>query len=58
MDSKRNQSVKEYLISKGVSPTRLKSEGKGSLNPNLEVKDTDEEDLKLAKNRRVTFSVQ
>ncbi len=58
MDSKRNQAVKEYLISKGISPTRLKSESKGSSNPNSEVKDTDDEDLKLAKNRRVTFTVQ
>lgn len=57
MDSQRNQAVKEYLISKGISPTRLKSEGKGSSEPSPDIKDSDEEDLKLAKNRRVTFSV-
>jgi OmpA-OmpF porin, OOP family len=57
MDTKRNQAVKEYLISKGISATRLKSESKGSESPSPEVKESDDEDLKLAKNRRVIFKV-
>jgi outer membrane protein OmpA-like peptidoglycan-associated protein len=57
MDTKRNQVVKEYLISKGINASRLKSESKGSDNPSPEVKETDDDDLKLAKNRRVIFKV-
>lgn len=58
MDTKRNQVVKEYLISKGIDASRLKSESKGSSNPSSDVKESDDDDLKLAKNRRVTFTVQ
>lgn len=57
MDTKRNQAVKEYLLSKGISATRLKSESKGNEEPSPEIKETDDEDLKLAKNRRVIFKV-
>ncbi|WP_169312052.1 OmpA family protein [Fluviicola taffensis] len=57
MDTKRNQAVKEYLLSKGISATRLKSESKGNEEPSPEIKESDDEDLKLAKNRRVIFKV-
>lgn len=57
MDTKRNQVVKEYLISKGINASRLKSESKGSENPSPEIKETDDDDLKLAKGRRVIFKV-
>lgn len=57
MDTKRNQVVKEYLISKGINASRLKSESKGSDVPSPEIKETDDDDLKLAKGRRVIFRV-
>ncbi|MNJ86542.1 outer membrane protein A [compost metagenome] len=57
MDTKRNQAVKEYLISKGINASRLKSESKGSDSPSPEVKESDDDDLKLAKGRRVIFKV-
>jgi outer membrane protein OmpA-like peptidoglycan-associated protein len=57
MDTKRNQVVKEYLQSKGIAASRLKSESKGSEVPSPEIKEGDDDDLKLAKGRRVVFRV-
>ncbi len=58
MDDKRFESVKAYLISKGIDKSRIMTEGKGaSENNDKEIKAEDLEDLKMAKNRRVVFKV-
>lgn len=57
MDQKRIDAVVEYLKSKGISASRIKSEAKGSTEANPEIVDSDQEELKFAKNRRVTIKV-
>ena len=61
MDGKRVASVMEYLIDNGISESRLIASQKGSGSPNPEVTEEDlaeDEDLALAKSRRVTFKVR
>ena len=57
MDKKRIAVVTAYLIEKGVPESRIKSVNKGSSEPNPEIIEADEEDLKMAKNRRVMITV-
>ncbi|ASS49410.1 MAG: hypothetical protein CHH17_11850 [Candidatus Fluviicola riflensis] len=57
MDKKRVAAVTAYLKEKGVEESRIKSSVKGSAEPNPEIVETDEDDLKMAKNRRVVFAV-
>lgn len=58
MDKKRLEAVKAYLISKGVDASRIKSQTKGSAEPNAEeFREGDDDDLKMAKNRRVDVKV-
>ena len=61
MDGKRISAVFAYLIDKGISESRLIASPKGSESPNPEVTDEDlenDEDLALAKSRRVSFKVR
>lgn len=58
MDNKRIGAVMEYLASKGIDQSRLLPTQKGSELSNPDVSDEDDEDLKLAKDRRVTFKVR
>jgi OmpA-OmpF porin, OOP family len=58
MDSKRVNAVMAYLMEKGIAENRLIASPQGSTETNPEITDTDEEDLKMAKNRRVTFKVR
>ena len=57
MDKKRIAAVVAYLKEKGIAENRLIQTPKGNSESNSEINDTDEEDVKMAKNRRVTFKV-
>lgn len=57
MAEKRTNAVIQYLTEKGIEESRLNSASQGSTVANEENSDTDEEDLKMARNRRVTFRV-
>jgi outer membrane protein OmpA-like peptidoglycan-associated protein len=58
MSNKRINEVIKYLTSKGIAESRLISNPVGISEPSPEISDIDEEDLKLAKNRRVSFKVR
>lgn len=58
MASKRVNAVMAYMMEKGIDESRLIASPQGSSDPNAEVTDTDDDDLKMAKNRRVTFKVR
>ncbi|TXI84305.1 MAG: OmpA family protein [Crocinitomicaceae bacterium] len=55
MSRKRVDAVTVYLTEKGIDASRIIGVDKGSENPNDEISDSDDEDLKMAKNRRVFF---
>jgi outer membrane protein OmpA-like peptidoglycan-associated protein len=55
MAEKRVEAVITYLKGKGIDPSRLVSVSKDSAIPNDEISESDDNDLKMAKNRRVTF---
>lgn len=57
MDQKRVDAVLAYFKSKGIDTSRIKTVSSGSSESNPEIHDTDDEELKFAKNRRVTFKV-
>ena len=58
MDSKRTDAVIEYLMEKGIQENRLVAVEKANTETNTtEIIDTDENDLKMAKSRRITFKV-
>lgn len=57
MDKKRIASVVAYLKEHGIAPARLIEKAKSNTEQNPDVNPTDENDLKMAKNRRVTFKV-
>jgi outer membrane protein OmpA-like peptidoglycan-associated protein len=58
MSEKRTNEVIQYLTANGIQENRLNAFLKGSSVPNEENSETDEQDLKMARNRRVTFRVQ
>jgi outer membrane protein OmpA-like peptidoglycan-associated protein len=58
MAEKRTNAVVQYLVEKGIADVRLNASPQGNTMPNEENIDSDEEDLKMARNRRVTFKVQ
>ena len=58
MDQKRVNAVVLYLTEKGIEEPRLIPSPQGSETPSDEIAATDEADLKMAKNRRVTFKVR
>lgn len=55
MDKKRIATVKEYLVSKGVPAARIMTKTVGNTESNPEITESDDDDLKMAKNRRVTI---
>jgi outer membrane protein OmpA-like peptidoglycan-associated protein len=57
MDKKRIATVTAYLKEKGIDTGRIQSTAKGSSEPNSEIVETDDDDLKMAKNRRVQVTV-
>jgi outer membrane protein OmpA-like peptidoglycan-associated protein len=58
MDNKRIGEIMKYLIDKGIGEDRMTSSPQGSSAPNEDVTEADDEDLKMAKNRRVTFRIR
>ena len=56
--NRRIREVMKYMIENGVDVKRLISTPKDEKEPNEEILDDDDEDLKLAKNRRVMFVVK
>lgn len=57
MDQKRITTVVNYLKEKGIPQSRFVTVPKGSSEQNPDINPSDEEDLKMAKNRRVTYKV-
>lgn len=55
MAEKRVEAVIAYLKGKGIDVSRLVAVRKDSAEPNDEISESDDEDLRMAKNRRVTF---
>lgn len=58
MDIKRIGTVIEYLKEKGIPEARMIASQQGSEDPSSDTNPEDDEDLILAKNRRVTFKVR
>ncbi|MFN5418445.1 MAG: OmpA family protein [Flavobacteriia bacterium] len=58
MDQKRIDIAIRYLTDKGISEDRIISSPMGSEGENSEIQETDDEDMKDAKTRRITFSVK
>ena len=58
MDNKRIASVMEYLEAKGIDKARMMPAAKGAESPNPDISEEDDEDLQMAKDRRVTFKVR
>ena len=56
--NRRVNEVMKYLISKGISESSLIGSHVGITEPNPEISEGDDDDLKLAKNRRVSFKVR
>ena len=57
MDSKRVDAVSVFLMENGIVESRLVGSPQGSLTPSEAITEYDDADLKMAKNRRVTFKV-
>lgn len=58
MDAKRVNAVVLYLMEKGIEETRLIASPMGSAEKSTEIVETDEDDIKQAKNRRIEFKVR
>ncbi len=58
MDAKRVGAVINYLVAKGIDKSRLIPAPKGSGSNNIHIVDTDDAELKMAKNRYVSFKVR
>lgn len=58
MDVKRVGAVMKYLIDAGIDESRLMANPVGSDEPSTDVTEVDDEDLKMAKSRRITFKVR
>lgn len=58
MDSKRVNAIALYLMDKGVAEGRLILSPQGSSEKSAEISESDEDDIKQAKNRRVEFKVR
>ncbi len=57
MDQKRIDIAKRYLKDKGIAEDRVISRPMGSAGDNPEIQEADDEDMKNAKTRRITFHV-
>jgi len=58
MDKKRAKAIVKYLKSKGVEANRMSTNSLGSTQKNTEIAETDENEIKQAKNRRVEFKIE
>jgi len=58
MDAKRVGAVINYLVAKGIDKSRFIPAPKGSGSTNIHIVETDDAELKMAKNRFVSFKVR
>ena len=58
MDAKRVGIVIKYIISKGIDKSRFIATPKGSVSNNVHISESDDAELKMAKNRFVSFKVR
>ena len=58
MDAKRVGAVINYLVAKGIDKSRFIPAPKGSGNGNIHIVESDDAELKMAKNRYVCFKVR
>ncbi len=58
MDSKRVNAVMKYLMDKGIAESRMLPSPQGSTLPSEVVSANDDEELTMAKNRRVGFKIR
>ena len=58
LSNRRIREVMKYMIENGIDEKRLISTPKDEKEPNEEILEDDDEDLKLAKNRRVMFIIK
>ena len=58
LSNRRIREVMKYMIENGIEEKRLISTPKDEKEPNEEIIEEDDEDLKLAKNRRVMFIIK
>ncbi len=58
VDNQRINVVFAYLTENGIEENRLISSPQGTSETSADIQDSDEEDIKQAKNRRVTFKVR
>lgn len=58
MDSKRVSTVYNYLVENGIGETRIIASPQGSATPSADILESDEDDLKQAKNRRIEFVIR
>lgn len=58
MDSKRANAVFNYLVEKGIAESRLIASPQGNSEKSSEIVESDEDDIKQAKNRRVEFKLR
>lgn len=58
MDNKRANAISKYLTEKGIAENRLIISPQGSSEQSTEIIDSDEDDIRQAKNRRVEFKVR
>jgi outer membrane protein OmpA-like peptidoglycan-associated protein len=58
MAGKRTDAVIAYLVEKGIPENRLIASPQGSDVPSAELVESDDADLKMAKNRRVEFKIR
>ena len=58
MDIKRIGAVMKYFIDAGIDESRLMSNPQGTDSPNEDITSSDDDDLRMAKNRRITFKAR
>ncbi len=58
MDSRRVSMVANYLVDNGIAESRLIMSPQGDSTPSAEIMADDDDDLKMAKSRRVEFKVR
>lgn len=58
MDANRVNAVVMYLVEKGIAESRLIASPQGSSEQSADIVETDEDDIKQAKNRRIEFKVR
>ncbi len=57
MDEKRIEKAKAFFLEKGIPENRIKTTKLGDSQTNPEIMDSDSDDLKMAKNQRITFEL-